>query len=350
MRPILFAAAMIGAASVLASTDAMAQLYPRVPSFGARFYGPGFFAPRFFGPRFFGPALYGPGFYGPRFYRPGSAHVGIVRKKAISTRQASTKHVSTKQASTKHVSTKHASTKKVTTKQVATRHVSTRDGSTMRPAATPGGFARPGVRTVIPLPEQELLTPAPEFNCEFKTTSVGNAGGQPQPSPTRAQTDPSTPGELRKKLEYERECYRHAEIILRDRLRQLQAAVGETIEAVNRSEQPAATTGISTGPARTVIPLPEQELLTAQPEFDCEFKTTSVDDASDQPQTSPTHAQADLATDVTLRMKLDYERECYRHTEMIVRDRLRLLQVSVGETMKAVILGTIETKAPQDAQ
>jgi hypothetical protein len=241
MRPILFAAAMIGAASVFASTDAMAQLYPRVPSFGARFYGPGFFGSRFFGPRFFGPALYGPGFYGPRFYGPGSAHVGIVRKKAISTRQASTKHVSTK-----HVSTKKVTTKKVTTKQVATRHVSTRDGSAMRPAATPGGFARPGVRTVIPLPEQELLT--------------------------------------------------------------------------------------------------------AQPEFDCEFKTTSVDDASDQPQTNSTRGQADLATDVTLRMKLDYERECYRHTEMIVRGRLRLLQVSVGETMKAVILGTIETKATKEAQ
>ena len=34
--------------------------------------------------------------------------------------------------------------------------------------------------------------------------------------------------------------------------------------------------------------------------------------------------------------KLDYERQCYRHAEMIVRSRLQLLQGSVDETIKAV--------------
>jgi hypothetical protein len=38
------------------------------------------------------------------------------------------------------------------------------------------------------------------------------------------------------KLEYERECYRKAEIRVRDRLKRLQAAAAETIKAVNRIE------------------------------------------------------------------------------------------------------------------
>jgi hypothetical protein len=42
------------------------------------------------------------------------------------------------------------------------------------------------------------------------------------------------------KLDYERQCYRHAEMILRDRLLGLQASVGETIKAVNRRRATAA--------------------------------------------------------------------------------------------------------------
>jgi hypothetical protein len=335
MRPILFVAVIISAGSVLA-TDAMAQFYPRRTPF--------------FGLRFFGPALYAPWFYGPR-----PVHVRIRDKpghtKPLSSKQVSTKQVSTKQISTKQVSTKHASTKLGTTKRVSTRQVSTRHGSTMRFAATTRDSARPSARTSIPLPDQELLTPPPEFDCEFKTTSVDEPSDQPPPSPTRAQADPSPAVALRMKLDYERECYRRAEIILRDRLRQLQAAVGETIEAVNRGEQLTATTGLSTGSAsRPVIPLPDHALLTPPPEFDCEFKTTSVDDANGQPQPSPTRAQADPSPDVLALMKLDYERQCLRHAEIILRDRLRQLQAMVGETIKAAILGTIKTEVPQDAQ
>ena len=40
-------------------------------------------------------------------------------------------------------------------------------------------------------------------------------------------------------------------------------------------------------------------------------------------------ADADaLDTDLWARLKLDYERHCYQHAEVIVRDRLRQLQVS----------------------
>ena len=64
-----------------------------------------------------------------------------------------------------------------------------------------------------------------------------------------------------------------------------------------------------------MIPVPGRELLNRQAEPDCEFKTT--DPKADE------------------RQKLDYERQCYRHAEMIVRSRLQLLQGSVDETIKA---------------
>jgi hypothetical protein len=81
------------------------------------------------------------------------------------------------------------------------------------------GPAGPRARASIPLPAQALLASPPEFECE-KTT------------PTHGQTDPDAA--LRAKLDYERQCYRHAEMILRDRLLGLQASVGEMIKAVNR--------------------------------------------------------------------------------------------------------------------
>jgi hypothetical protein len=67
---------------------------------------------------------------------------------------------------------------------------------------------------------------------------------------------------------------------------------------------------------RTKVPLPSPALLATQPEPDCEFPTTE--------------------TDADERQKLDYERQCYRHAEMIARARLRALQRSVARTIRAV--------------
>jgi BA14K-like protein len=96
--------------------------------------------------------------------------------------------------------------------------------------------ARPGARTLIPLPDPALLAPPAEFNCEFKTASPDEARGQSSPGPAPALADRDAA--LRAKLDYERQCYRHAEMILRDRLLGLQAAVGETIKAINRGDPP----------------------------------------------------------------------------------------------------------------
>jgi hypothetical protein len=99
-------------------------------------------------------------------------------------------------------------------------------------------------------------------------------------------------------FDYERQCYRHAEMIARNRLQLLQGSVDKTISATKRMP----------------IPLPAAPLLSPQPEPSCETTDTNAD----------------------VRQKLDYERQCYRHAEMIVRSRLQLLQGSVEKTINAV--------------
>jgi hypothetical protein len=92
-------------------------------------------------------------------------------------------------------------------------------------------------------------------------------------------------------------------MIVRSRLRLLQGSVDKTITAIKG----------------TPIPLPAAPLLSPQPEPSCEFETTG--------------SNADE------RQKLDYERQCYRHAEMIVRNRLQRLQGSVDETISAIKRG-----------
>jgi hypothetical protein len=128
-------------------------------------------------------------------------------------------------------------------------------------------------RTPSPLPATPLLNPQPEPSCELETTE--------------SSTDE------RQKLDYERQCYRHAEMIVRSRLQFLQESVDKTISAIKRTSRP----------------LPAASLLSPQPEPSCELETTG--------------SNADE------RQKLDYERQCYRHAEMIVRSRLQLLQESM---------------------
>lgn len=85
-------------------------------------------------------------------------------------------------------------------------------------AAAAANPVRPGAQAPIPVPDKALLKPAAAPDCEFRS-------GGPTPEETQ-----------RMKLDYERQCYRHAEMIARGKLQQLQASVGETIKAVKRSE------------------------------------------------------------------------------------------------------------------
>jgi hypothetical protein len=136
-------------------------------------------------------------------------------------------------------------------------------------------LATPKPATPIPLPAAALLVRQEDPSCE----------------PTGATDE-------RQKLDYERQCYRHAEIIDRSRLQLLQSSVDRTISALKG----------------TPFPVPAASLLSAQPEPSCEFQNPKTDELQ----------------------KLDYERQCYRHAEMIVRNRLKLLQDAVDKTISAL--------------
>jgi hypothetical protein len=75
----------------------------------------------------------------------------------------------------------------------------------------------------VPLPPVVLLSPQPEPSCGFETAESKSDEWQ--------------------KLDYERQCYRHAEMIARGRLEQLQGSVEKTIEAIKRNEggEPASS-------------------------------------------------------------------------------------------------------------
>jgi len=158
----------------------------------------------------------------------------------------------------------------------------------------------------IPLPDAALLTPPAASSCAFQIASLNAAPSQ---------------------LDYERQCHRDAGAILRDRLLQLQASVGVTVKAINRA-CPAAVSTAQPG-SKPSIPLPRRTLLTPPPDLDCTFKDSS-DAADSAPKPTPAEAIA------AVRMKLDYERQCYRHNEIILHNGLEQLQAAVGETIKAV--------------
>ena len=67
------------------------------------------------------------------------------------------------------------------------------------------------------------------------------------------------------------------------------------------------------------IPLPGPALLERQPAPDCDYRSTPSGNAGED-----------------TRARLDYQQQCYRQAEGIVRTRLDTLQDSVGETIRAV--------------
>jgi hypothetical protein len=82
--------------------------------------------------------------------------------------------------------------------------------------------------------------------------------------------------------------------------------------------------------SRTSVALPDRALLISSVEPDCEFKTN--DPNADE------------------RQKLDYERQCYRHAEIIVRDRLGRLQGSVRKTARVIDHCRLSATWPDDLE
>ena len=89
--------------------------------------------------------------------------------------------------------------------------------------------------TPIPVPSAALLEPQPEPACLFPV-----------------EVDPKSDSADRAKLEYERLCYKHAEIVVRSRLQLLQDSVSDTIKALSK-----------VGPDSNLVPL-EGELRPAE--------------------------------------------------------------------------------------
>jgi hypothetical protein len=82
--------------------------------------------------------------------------------------------------------------------------------------------------------------------------------------------------------------------------------------------------------SKTSVALPDRALLISSVEPDCEFKTN--DPNADE------------------RQKLDYERQCYRHAEIIVRDRLSRLQSSVRRTARVIDHCRLSAAWPDDLE
>jgi len=92
--------------------------------------------------------------------------------------------------------------------------------------------------------------------------------------------------------------------------------LGVSVSAEQAGEAPENMANLSPG----------SELLAPQAEPDCGFKT-------DDPN-------------ATERQQLDYERQCYRHAEMIVRNRLQMLQDAIKQ--RAAVGSSRTTAAPTD--
>jgi hypothetical protein len=101
-----------------------------------------------------------------------------------------------------------------------------------------------------------------------------------------------------------------------------------------------------TAKAKPKIPLPDRALLEIPPEPDCSAAQAPKRPGRPQGATAtaglatPAAAEegtaGDANADLALRIKLEYERECYRQAEARMRDRLKQLQASTSQTVKAV--------------
>jgi hypothetical protein len=72
-------------------------------------------------------------------------------------------------------------------------------------------------KTTVPLPDSDLLVPPPEPNCKLDA--------------------PDLKADDARRLDYERQCYRAAEVFARSRLLLLQSSVDKTVEALRNREQ-----------------------------------------------------------------------------------------------------------------
>jgi hypothetical protein len=86
------------------------------------------------------------------------------------------------------------------------------------------GFALAGCETLVPMPDTALLKPLPSPKCEARPASGAGGGSE---------------AEKLRRLDYEAQCYRHAEMIARTRLGKLQASLRESAAKASKADTAA---------------------------------------------------------------------------------------------------------------
>jgi hypothetical protein len=90
-----------------------------------------------------------------------------------------------------------------------------------------GGTLTAAACSPVPVPDTALLEPQPAPKCEARRQQDGTTG------------EASGDAGAQARLDYERQCYRHAELIVRNRLHKLQASVQKTVKAIKEPEHRA---------------------------------------------------------------------------------------------------------------
>lgn len=92
-------------------------------------------------------------------------------------------------------------------------------------AAVLGAVALAGCEAAMPLPDTALLKQQPAPKCETRAAAAAGEGGE---------------AARLKKLDYEVQCYRHAEMIARNRLVRLQNSIKESAKAAAKPSASAS--------------------------------------------------------------------------------------------------------------
>lgn len=107
-----------------------------------------------------------------------------------------------------------------------------------------------------------------------------------------------------------------------------------------RGKRPAAAATPLKQPevAAKPVPLPAQTLLAVPEKPDCESggKAEEQRSASAAAAATPPAPAETANAELALRIKLEYERACYRQAEARTRELLQQLQAATGETIRAV--------------
>jgi hypothetical protein len=154
--------------------------------------------------------------------------IGVTKMKRISIANPPSKHTSrphiSESAKEKAPATKRVSIVGPTFDYTSRPRISQSSGDGIRRVSIVGPISEYTPQPGVPLPDPELLNRLTAPDCEFKSAAQG-----------------ADEVALRiMKLDYERQCYRQSEFILRARMERLQDAVSKIVPSVKRGDRASA--------------------------------------------------------------------------------------------------------------